>query len=285
VVSRIPDPRNPCGMRYPLAALLTVALCAVLAGVSSFAAITDWLHDLDEPARIRVGFTRGVPAGTTVWRLLTPSRCRPSHRRISRLAASLDTTCGYTTAPIRDGDRHRRQDLTRRSPAPRPSDASVVRARDQHRHVTGIVLTQVTTDTKSNEVAAFTRLLDAVEKVLGSLAGVLFVADAMHTQTGHAQQITTRGACRSAQQGAEWSELVIDAGNCRLAKALVAGPTTGSGLAVTGMQGCYSIKRGEVGGPAPEASRRHLCPQENGFDWPCCVQLNVECRKPSSRQA
>jgi DDE_Tnp_1-associated len=59
LVSRIPDPRNPCGVRYPLAALLTVAVRAVLAGASPFAAITDWLYDLDEPARIRLGFTRG----------------------------------------------------------------------------------------------------------------------------------------------------------------------------------------------------------------------------------
>ncbi len=70
-LSAIPDPRNPRGVRYPLAALLTVAVCAVLAGASSFAAITDWLYDLDEPAQVRLGFTRGVPAGTTVWRLLT----------------------------------------------------------------------------------------------------------------------------------------------------------------------------------------------------------------------
>ncbi|WP_433132454.1 transposase family protein [Micromonospora sp. CA-240977] len=64
------DPRNPRGVRYPLSGLLAVAVCAVLAGASSFAAITDWLHDLDEQARDRLGFTSVLPAGTTVWRLL-----------------------------------------------------------------------------------------------------------------------------------------------------------------------------------------------------------------------
>jgi predicted transposase YbfD/YdcC len=59
---------------------------------------------------------------------------------------------------------------------------------------TGIVLVQVTIDTKSNEIPAFTPLLNAVENVLGSLTGVLFVADAMHTQTAHAERITGRGA-------------------------------------------------------------------------------------------
>ncbi len=70
-LSAVPDPRDPRGVRYPLSGLLAVAVCAVLAGASSFAAITDWLHDLDAQARDRLGFDRGVPMGTTVWRLLT----------------------------------------------------------------------------------------------------------------------------------------------------------------------------------------------------------------------
>ena len=70
-LTEIPDPRDPRGVRYPLAGLLAVAVCAVLAGASSFAAITDWLHDLDEQTRDRLGFKRGVPVGMTVWRLLT----------------------------------------------------------------------------------------------------------------------------------------------------------------------------------------------------------------------
>ena len=65
-----PDPRDPRGIRYPLAAVLAVAVCAVMAGASCFAAIADWLHDLDEHARTGLGFTDGVPAGTTMWRLL-----------------------------------------------------------------------------------------------------------------------------------------------------------------------------------------------------------------------
>ncbi|MEV0568527.1 transposase family protein [Dactylosporangium sp. NPDC050588] len=65
-LASVPDPRDPCGIRYPLAGLLTVAVCAVLAGASSFAAISDWLHDLDEQARTRLGFDRRIPAGATV---------------------------------------------------------------------------------------------------------------------------------------------------------------------------------------------------------------------------
>ncbi|WP_423790537.1 transposase family protein [Micromonospora globispora] len=70
-LSVVPDPRDPGGVHYPLAGLLAVAVCAVLAGASSFAAITGWLHDLDDQGRSRLGLCRGVPVGTTVWRVLT----------------------------------------------------------------------------------------------------------------------------------------------------------------------------------------------------------------------
>lgn len=59
---------------------------------------------------------------------------------------------------------------------------------------TGIVLAQVTVDAKSNEIPAFAPLLDAIETVLGTLNGLIFVADALHTQTNHAGEIAARGA-------------------------------------------------------------------------------------------
>ncbi len=59
---------------------------------------------------------------------------------------------------------------------------------------TGIVIAQVTVDTKSNEITSFAPLLDAVEQVLGTLTGVLFVADALHTQTSHADEVAARHA-------------------------------------------------------------------------------------------
>jgi predicted transposase YbfD/YdcC len=189
-VSLVPDPRNPRGIRYPLAALLAVAVCAVLAGASSFAAIIDWLYDLDEQAQARLGFNRGVPAGTTVWRLLTRldaavltavlaewlrSRAQPAPAPPRR----------YRTVIAVDGKTLRGARL------PEGRQVHLLSALDTS---TGIVLAQVTVDAKSNEIPAFTPLLNAVEQALGSLAGVLFVADALHTQTDHAQQITTRGA-------------------------------------------------------------------------------------------
>ena len=42
----VPDPRARRGVRYRLASLLAVAVCAVLAGACTFAAIADWAADL-----------------------------------------------------------------------------------------------------------------------------------------------------------------------------------------------------------------------------------------------
>jgi len=186
---KVPDPRDPRGIRYPLSAVLTVAVCAVMAGASSFAAITDWLHDLDEHARIRLGFGDGVPAGTTMWRLLvrldptllatvlagwlhTRTRPSPLPRRYRRVIA----VDGKTLRGARLGDGRQ---------------VHLLSALDT---TTGIVIAQVTVDTKSNEITSFAPLLDAVEAVLGTLDGVLFTADALHTQTGHADEVTARQA-------------------------------------------------------------------------------------------
>ena len=190
-LTKVPDPRDPRGIRYPLSAVLAVAVCAVMAGASSFAAITDWLYDLDEHARTRLGFGDTVPAGTTMWRLLI------------RLDATLLATilAGWlhtrTRPPGLPGPRKYRRVIAvdgKTLRGARLSDGRQVHLLSALDTATGIVLAQVTVDTKSNEITSFTPLLDAVEKVLGTLAGVLFIADALHTQTGHANEVNARQA-------------------------------------------------------------------------------------------
>ena len=70
MLAGVPDPHHRRGVRYRLASLLAVAVCAVLAGATTFAAIADWAADLEAPARRRLGFTGRIPVTSTVWRLL-----------------------------------------------------------------------------------------------------------------------------------------------------------------------------------------------------------------------
>ena len=69
-LAAVPDPRARRGVRYRLTSLLAVAVCAVLAGAATFAAVADFAADLDPAVRLRLGFTGAIPAGSTVWRFL-----------------------------------------------------------------------------------------------------------------------------------------------------------------------------------------------------------------------
>lgn len=188
-LSAVPDPRSPRGLRYPLAGLLTVAVCAVAAGASSFTAIADWLHDLDDVARARLGFIRDVPATSTMWRLLT----RLDADLLARVLAGWLLTRTRPAEPRRPRYRQVIAIDGKTMRAARRGDGGQVHLLSALDTSTGIVLAQVTVAAKSNEIPAFTPLLDAVEQVLGSLHGLLFVADALHTQTGHATEIAERG--------------------------------------------------------------------------------------------
>jgi hypothetical protein len=144
-VAAVPDPRDPRGVRYPLAALLAVGVCAVLAGASSFAAITDWLHDLDEHARARLGFEHAVPVGTTLWRLLTRL---DADLLATVLAGWLHSRTRPATAPA-----HRYRQVIavdgktlRGARRPDGRQAHLLSALDTS---TGIVLAQVTIDAKA----------------------------------------------------------------------------------------------------------------------------------------
>jgi predicted transposase YbfD/YdcC len=191
-------------VRYPLTALLAVGVCAVLAGASSFAAITDWLHDLDDHARARLGFAHAVPVGTTLWRLLT----RPD---ADLLATVLAGWLRSRTPPAAARPRRYRQVIAvdgKTMRGARRSDGRQVHLLSALDTSTGIVLAQITIDAKSNEIPAFKPLLDAVEQILGALTGVLFIADAMHAQTGHAREIAARGAHLAVQVKANQPTLI-----------------------------------------------------------------------------
>lgn len=196
-LAAIPDPRDPRGVRYPLTSMLGVAVCAVLAGAVTFAAIADWVRDLDSPAWARLGFTGRIPVASTVWRLLVRV---DAEVLTTVLAGWLRARCeagtpASTSRPVTDR-RWRRViaidgKVLRGSRLPDGSQVHLLSAYDTG---TGVVLAQVQIAAKSNEIPAFAPLLDRVQQLLGSLTGVIIVADALHAQTGHAREVAARGA-------------------------------------------------------------------------------------------
>lgn len=69
-LAAVPDPRRRRGVRYRFTPLLSAAVCAMLCGARSVAAIVEWIADLSGPARVDLALTGKLPAGTTLWRLL-----------------------------------------------------------------------------------------------------------------------------------------------------------------------------------------------------------------------
>jgi predicted transposase YbfD/YdcC len=189
-LAAVPDPRSARGVRYRLTSLLAVAVCAVLAGAATFAAIADWAADLDPAARRQLGFAGPIPVGSTVWRFLIRLDDQILQAVLSgwlraRSRVSTPTPPRRRVIIAVDGK------VVRGARLPDGRQVHLLSAYDT---ATGVVLAQLTIATKTNEIPAFTPLLDQVKAVVGSLDGVVVVADALHAQVSHANDLHERGA-------------------------------------------------------------------------------------------
>jgi predicted transposase YbfD/YdcC len=186
----VEDPRDPRGRRYPLVAILAAAVCAVIAGACTFAAVTDWVRFQDRTVWARLGFDGRVPAATTVWRLLIRIDAEALSQVLARWLRS-------RTAPVPAAGHWWRRVIAVDGKVERGArlpDDRQVHLLSAYDISTGIVLAQVQIAAKSNEIPAFTPLVRLVKTVLGSLDGVLIVADALHAQVGHADLLAEHGA-------------------------------------------------------------------------------------------
>src|SRR6476620_2580504 len=59
VLAQIPDPRNPKGVRYPLPAVLALAVLALLTGAKSYCAVAQFGRDKGAALALALGFRRG----------------------------------------------------------------------------------------------------------------------------------------------------------------------------------------------------------------------------------
>jgi predicted transposase YbfD/YdcC len=185
VLERLPDPRRRRGVRHRVGGIVAVALSAVLAGARSYAAIASWAADLTAQQRALVGLTRPVaPHASTFRRVLA-----------SLDAAVLDGLVGaflWTRTAVVDGRRVIALDgktlrgaRRRTTPAATGQAPHLVAAFD---HGSGVVLGQLATAAKSNEIPTVRTVLACLD-----LTGVVISVDAMHTQTDTAAAITAGG--------------------------------------------------------------------------------------------
>lgn len=189
VLTAVPDPRRRRGVRHPFTPLLAATVCAMLAGSRSFAAIAEWIADLSATARSDLGLTGPVPAGTTLWRLLTA--LDPT--------ALQDTLGTWLRARLswrpNRSDRRRRPGRRVLAVDGKAMRATLRGANPMHLlavldHATSLVLAQVNVDVKTNEIPCLKTVLDQIP----DLTDVLITVDALHCQTAHITYLRGREA-------------------------------------------------------------------------------------------
>ncbi|WP_369228653.1 ISAs1 family transposase (plasmid) [Streptomyces sp. R39] len=186
-LAQVPDSRRLQGQRHPLAFVLSLAACAVLAGAKSLAAITEWAADAPPQVLVRLGGPcrepdRGpvAPAEATVRRAL---------QRID--GDALDAAVGSWLAQRERTAATEVKDSGRPMPSLAVDGKTVRGARrtDGTRvHLlaamtgTGLVTAQREVAGKTNEITVFRPLLAPLD-----LDGAVVTFDALHSQTGHAR--------------------------------------------------------------------------------------------------
>jgi predicted transposase YbfD/YdcC len=191
VLAQVADPRKARGIRHRLVVLLTVTVCAVAAGARSFVAVGEWVADLPGSLAQTLGARDRCPSESTIRRAVRDVDAAAFDTAIGQFVQQL---CVATPLPGRrrvlavDGK-------TVRGSRRIGADGNVVAGRhllaviDQH---TRVVLGQLDVQDKTNEITAFTPLLDTLTCI--NLAGVVITADALHTQREHVQDLHDRGA-------------------------------------------------------------------------------------------
>ena len=183
----VPDPRRRRGRRHSLQSILLIAVCAVLAGARTYAAIGDW----SAAARPRVGVC-GTPAhGATIRRVIMAADPVAVQAALTAWALSCLAAVSAEDQQASSPRNAARQVLAvdgkalRGARGPDGSQAKLVSVIDHRR---GLVLTQ-TEVVDGNEIAAFVTALET----LPHLRGWLITADALHTQRSHADYLLARG--------------------------------------------------------------------------------------------
>lgn len=179
VLSQIPDPRDPRGIRHPLTAILSLAVLAMMTGVKSFVGIAQFGRDHGPALAHALGFRRGkTPAVSTFSEIFRAididafeaalSRWVFSRRPLSdERAVSID---GKTACGSRDGE---------------VPGQHLVSAYDADARA---VLSQIRVDAKTNEHKAALQLLGILP-----VAGTIIVGDAMFCQRDLCEEIVRRG--------------------------------------------------------------------------------------------
>jgi predicted transposase YbfD/YdcC len=174
----ITDPRIDRGKAYRLIDIITIAICAVIAGAEGWVDIADFGEAKQDWFGTFLALPNGTPSHDTfgrVFSLLDPKQFQASFAAWMRSVVTL--TRGQVIAI--DGKTNRRTGGATLRPLHLVSAFATAN---------GVTLGQVATDKKSNEITAIPELLKLLD-----ISGCLITTDAMGCQADIAADIVTRG--------------------------------------------------------------------------------------------
>jgi predicted transposase YbfD/YdcC len=174
----ITDPRIDRGKAHRLIDIITIAICAVIAGAEGWVDIADFGEARQDWFRTFLSLPNGIPSHDTfgrVFSLLDPKQFQTSFAAWMQSVVTL--TQGQVIAI--DGKTNRRTGGAKLRPLHLVSAFATAN---------GVALGQVATDQKSNEITAIPELLKLLD-----ISGCLITTDAMGCQADIAADVVTRG--------------------------------------------------------------------------------------------
>jgi predicted transposase YbfD/YdcC len=178
------DPRAARGREHRLIDILTITLCAVICGADDWVAVATYGETKEAWLRTFLALPNGIPSHDTfgrVFRLLDPDELRRCFLNWVRAVVGETGGLGRQVVAV-DGKTLRRSHDRRAGKGP----LHLVSAWATE---AGLVVGQVATEEKSNEITAIPALL----KLL-ALDGATVTIDALGCQTAIARQIVEQGA-------------------------------------------------------------------------------------------
>jgi predicted transposase YbfD/YdcC len=176
----VEDPRVERTRKHPLETILVISLMAVICGADGFVGIERFAIAKESWLAEFLDMTGGVPSHDTIGRVfaaLNPKTLGEAFRRwtLSLAASSKEKLVAIDGKTLRRSFRH-------------AGDNAFVHMVSAWSQTNRVVLGQVKTDDKSNEITAIPALLDLIE-----VKGALVTIDAAGTQTSIAAKIVDKG--------------------------------------------------------------------------------------------
>jgi predicted transposase YbfD/YdcC len=198
--SKLKDPRIERHKKHRLEDIIVLSICAVLSGAEGWEAIREYGETKIEWLRQFIPLANGIPADDTLARVMSRLSAKGLQECFVSWVTAVSEATDGSVIPI-DGK-------TLRGSFDRSRGKRAIHMVNAWSSANGVVLGQLKTEEKSNEITAIPKLLELLE-----IKGCIVTIDAMGCQKEIAKQIIEQGGdyllAVKANQGA-LEEAVVD---------------------------------------------------------------------------